>query len=119
MAINLEVAKAELGLEAGYSKPNFGFLSERSTILSALYKHMEPYGLRLMDLRLEHGGANVFDNQIVFYLFNYGMTVRIRVDRLEIACTELPKDHVEKVKSSIVDVFKALTDYRPEMRSCQ
>ncbi|GEM_PF-1983050 len=114
MATNLKVAKADLTFEAGFPQPEFSLFHDTGTFMHHLFKRLEPHGLRLNDLRVERGIANVGDHQIVCYLFNYWMTIRIRIDRIEVICSELPRDYVEKFKAAILDVLQAIKDYRPE-----
>ena len=115
VAIKLEVAKADLVFEAGYPQPEFDLFRDGATLLDRLFKRLEPYGLHLNDLRVERGVGNVGDQHILCYLFNYRMTVRIRVERIEIICSELPRDYVEKFGAAIVDVLRAVKDYRPDL----
>ncbi len=115
MAIMLDVAKADLAFEAGYSQPDFGLLDDRSAFLTYLFKRLEPHGLRLTDLRLEHGNINVGEQYITCYLFNYWMTVKIRLERIEINCSELPRSHTERFKAAIIDVLKAIKEHRPNL----
>lgn len=65
-----------------------------------LYRRLEPYGLKLADVRVERDAGNVADQHLLLYLFNYLMTVRIRVERIEVDCSELPEDVVEKLQST-------------------
>ena len=71
--------------------------------------------MRLTDIRFERGVGNVGDQHILLYLFNYWMTVRIRAERIEIICSDLPQEHVEKFKAAILDVLQAVKDYRPDL----
>ena len=114
MAINLNVEKAELTFEAGFPQPEFGLFLDVGTLMHHLFMRLEPHGFRLNDLRVERGSQNVVDHQIVCFLFNYSMTVRIRIDRIEVTCSQLPRDSVEKFKAAILDVLQAIKDYRPD-----
>ena len=114
MAINLQVQKADLAFEAGFPQPEFSLFHDAGALMHHLFKRLEPHGLRLNDLRVERGIANVGDHQIVCFLFNYWMTVHIRIERIEVICSELPRDYVEKFKAAILDVLQAIKDYRPE-----
>ena len=115
MAIKLEVARADLGFEAGYSHPEFSLFRDGSDLLHYVFKRLEPHGLRLTDLRVERGSGSVADHHILCYLFNYWMTVRIRVDRIEVFCSELPRDYVGKMKAALLDVCGAIKDHKPEL----
>ena len=115
MAIKLDVGKADLTFEAGFPQPEFGIFRDGAALLHHLFKRLEPYGLRLNDLRVERGAANVGDHQIICYLFNFWMTVRIRIDRIEVICSELPRDYVEKFTGAILEVLSSIKDYQPDL----
>jgi hypothetical protein len=111
----MEVAKADISFEAGYPQLEFGLFQETSAMLQHLFKRLEPHGLRLTDVRFEHSSTNIGEQYIQCYLFNYWMTIRIRIDRIEVICSELPRDYVDKFKAAILDVLGAVKDYRPEL----
>lgn len=115
MAIKLEVAKADLTFEGAYPQPEFALFGDGAALLHHLFRRLEPYGLRLTDMRFERGAGNVGDQCILLYLFNYWMTVRIRIERIEVTCSDLPQDQVEKFKAAILDVLRAVKDYRPDL----
>jgi hypothetical protein len=115
VAIKLEVSKADLAFEAGFPKPEFGLFQDGAALLDCLYRRLEPHGLRLPDIHCERGAGRVGDQHFLIYLFNYSMTVRIRVERIEVHCSELRQDLVEKFKAAILDVLRAVKDYRPEL----
>lgn len=115
MAIMLDVAKAELAFEAVYSQPEFGLFDDRSAILNHLFKRLGPHGLRLADIRFEQGNLNLGEQNIICYLFNYWMTVKIRLERIEINSSEMPREYVDKFKAAIVDVLRAVNDHRPNL----
>jgi hypothetical protein len=115
VAIKLEVAKADLLFEAGLTQPEFVLFRDTSALLHHLYKRLEPHGLRLNELRIERGSGNVADYHVLCYLFNYWMTIRVRLERIEIVCSDLPEQYVEKFKAAILDVLRAVKDHRPEL----
>jgi hypothetical protein len=109
------VEKAELIVEVGFERPDFALLQDPSTLLQHLFRRLEPHGLKLGDLRVERGAGNVADFHVLCYLFNYWMTVRVRVERVEVVCAELPADHVERFKVVTTDVLRALKDRSPDL----
>jgi len=114
VAIKLEVEKSDLAFEAGFPKPEFALFRDSAALLDSLYLRLEPHGLKLADIRLERVGS-VGEQHLLVYLFNYSMTIRIRVERIEITCSELPQDLVESFRAAILDVLRAVKDYRPEV----
>jgi hypothetical protein len=115
VAIKLDVSKADLAFEAGFPQPEFGLFRDVATLLDFLFKRLEPYGLRLSDIRVERGAGSVGDQHILCYLFNYGMTVRVRVERIEVVCSELPVNYLEKFKGAILGVLRAVKDFRSDL----
>lgn len=115
MSIKLDISKADLAFEAGFPKPEFGLLRDGATLMDHLYRRLERYGLQLTDIRFERGGGTVGDHHFLVYLFNYWMTIRIRVRGIEIICSDLPRDLVVEFKAAILDVLGAVKDYKPDL----
>lgn len=110
---HIEVVKADLTLEAGFPQPEFSLFENTSAFLGHIFKRLGPQGLRLADLRVERGSGSLGDLHIACLMFNYWMTVRFRVDRLEIVCAELPRNYVESVKTTAVSAMTAVRDHHP------
>lgn len=115
MPINFHVARADLYFEAGFNEPELGFFRDTAELLRQLFKSLEPHGARLSDIRVERGGGSIADFHVLCYLFNFWMTIRIRVDRIEIICSEFPQDHVEKFSAAIVDTLGAVHSFMPAL----
>jgi hypothetical protein len=116
VASKLEVTKGDLLFEAAFPKPDFALFRDTATLLDRLYLRLEPYGLKLTDIRIERGAGNIGDQHVLLYLFSYWMTVRVRVDRIEVNCSDLPQDLVEKFKAAIIDVLRAVADCKPNVQ---
>jgi len=115
MAVKFDVQRAELNFEAGFNQTDFKLFSDTHELLHQLYKGLEPHGVRLSDLRIERGAGTAADWHVLCYLFNFWMTIRIRLDRIEVFCSQLPQEYVAKYGSAIVDTLNALIAYRPEL----
>lgn len=113
MPIKLDVVKANLAFEAGYPQPEFGLVQNVSPLLDALFKRLAPHGLQLADIRIERGGDSVSDFHVLLHMFNGLMTIRVRVERIDVACAELPRDQVEKFTGVILDLLQAMTGHVP------
>lgn len=113
MVRKLDVEKADLSFEAGFVQPEFALLRDPPGLLRHLFLRLEPHGLRLGDMRIERGTGNVSDFHVLCYLFNYWMTVRIRVERVDVFCSELPQDHVQRFGAAITDTLRAVQDHSP------
>jgi len=111
----MEVTKADLTVEAALPRPEFTLFRDAAALLDCLYRRLEPYGLRLTDIRVERGAGNVGEQHFLLYLFNYWMTVRIRVERVEVYCSDLPPGQFDRFKAAMLDVLGAVKDHRPDL----
>jgi hypothetical protein len=109
------VAKGDLTFEAGFVQPEFGLLRDPSGLLSQLYRRLEPHGLRLTDLRIERRAGSPADSHVLCYLFNHLMMVRIRVERIEVVCSDLPQEQLRKFEAGITDTLRAVKDHLPSV----
>jgi len=116
MAIKFDVQHGELNFEAGFNQVDFKLFSDTHGLLDQLYNRLQPHGVRLSDLRIERGAGTAADWHVLCYLFNFWMTIRIRLDRIEVFCSELPQEYVTKFGSAIVDTLNAVVAHRPESR---
>jgi len=115
VATKASVERSELSFEAGFSQPEFSLFSNVAPLLQRLYARLQPHGLKLTDLRLERGTGGVAEQNVLFYLFDYWMTVRIRVERIEIHCSTVPnREYVDKFKAAMVDVLRAVQELKPD-----
>lgn len=115
MPARLHVVKGDLTFDAGFVRPEFALLRDTPGLLSQLYRRLEPHGLRLTDLRVERGTGSVADSHVLCYLFNYRMMVRIRVERIEVVCSDLPQDYIQKFEPGITDTLWAVKDQLPNV----
>lgn len=115
MSTTFQVEKGDLLFEASFEGPDFAFFQDTAGLLRHLFQRLERYGLRLNDLRVERGTGSVAEFHVLCYLFNYWMTIRVRVDRAEVMCANLPKEDVETLKAVILDVLTAIRDHRPNL----
>jgi len=115
VAVKFDVAKADLTFEAGFGQPEFALFRDTPGLLRHLFKRLEPHGLRLADMKIERGGGSSADFHILCYLFNFVMTVRVRLDRIEVYCTDFPRDHVQKFSASILDALAAVQAHLPDL----
>ena len=116
MAVTLEVTKGDLVFEAAFPRPEFTLFRDIGHLFDRLFVHLEPHGLRVHDIRVERGSGTVADQHALLYLFNYWMTVRVRVDRVEVTCTELPRAAVPAFATAIVGVLRAVLEHRPALQ---
>ena len=115
MAARLEIPRADLFFNAAFSRPEFAIFRENSSLLDCVYRRLEPNGLRLADMRFEGEPGSLGDRHLLLSLFDYMITVRLRADRVEVVCAELPRNIVEKFQGAIVNLLRALKDHGPDL----
>lgn len=115
MAGDFHVERADLHFEAGYNEPEFALFRDTAELLRHLFKKLEPHGARLSDIRIERGDGSAADFHVLCYLFNFWMTIRIRVDRIEIICSVFPRDYADKFGAAIVDTLDAISSFRGDI----
>jgi len=111
----LEVSRADLVFEAAFPAPVFSLFRDPAGLLERLYARLASYGLGLNDLRVERGTGQALDLHILVYLFNYTTTLRVRVDRVEVVCSELPREDVERITAAIIDALSGVREYRSDL----
>jgi len=116
MATIFAVSQAEFQLEAGFSQAEFSLFRETNNFLDHLFKALQPHGARLADLRVETGGGSAADFNVLCYLFNYWVTLRIRIDRIEMVGSQMPQDYVHKYGAAIVDALLAVRNYHQNLK---
>ena len=115
MAVKFSVTKADLTFEAGFGQPEFALFRDTPGLLRHLFKRLEPHGIRLVDMKIERGSGSAADFHVLCYLFNFVMTVRVRIDRIEVFCTDLPRDYVQKFSAAILDTLAAVQAHLPDL----
>jgi hypothetical protein len=115
MASKFTVSQADFQLEAGFSEAEFSLFRETSSLLDYLFQALQPHGARLTDIRVETGAGSAADFNVLCYLFNYWVTLRVRIDRLEIIASQLPQDYVHKYSAATVDALRALRNYHKDL----
>lgn len=115
MAVKFNVSRGDLSFEAWFSQPEFGLFRDTQALLHQLYKGLEPDGIRLNDMRIETGAGSVADSHLLCYLFDFMMTIRVRVDRAEIYCSQLPQDYLQRFGAALVHTLGALRAHWPPL----
>lgn len=116
MATKFTVSQAEFQLEAGFSEVEFSLFRETHSLLDHLFRALQPHGARLADIRVDTGGGSAADFNVLCYLFNYWVTLRVRIDRIEIVGSQLPQDYVHKYGAAIVDALLSVRNYHQSLK---
>jgi hypothetical protein len=116
MATKFTVSQAEFQLEAGFSQAEFSLFRDTNDFLDHLFKALQPHGARLADIRVETGAGSAADFNVVCYLFNFWVTLRVRIDRIEMVASQMPEDYVHKYGAAIVDALLGVRNYHQNLK---
>lgn len=113
MPIKFNVAKADLGLDSVFAKPQFGLFRDVAGLMQHLFGRLESHGLRLQDLKIERGTGSVADYHVLCHLYNFLMAVRVRTEKVEINWLEAPENLVERFGIATVETLSAVRAHLP------
>lgn len=117
MPIKLAVSRSDLTIEAAYPQPQFGLFQENRGLYTRLAARLLPHGLKLSEMKIEHGNGSIGEYHLSFFLLEYLLVVRVRVDRTEVYCTQLTDDNKSRVVAAAKETLACLretigTEYR-------
>jgi hypothetical protein len=115
MATKFNVSQAEFQLEAGFGQAEFSLFRDTNNFLDHLFKALQPHGARLADIRIETGAGSAADFNVLCYLFNYWVTLRVRIDRIEMVGSQMPQEYVHKYGAAIVDTLLSVRNYHQNL----
>ena len=115
MPSRLHVAKADLNLDASFTQPEFSLFRDTDGLLQSLFARLQQHGLRLQDMKIERGTGSVGEFHVACYLYNFMMAVRVRPEKIEIGCFEVPENYVERLLAAIVDALLAVQSHLPSL----
>lgn len=107
MGIRFDVSRADFTLEAAYQAPEFAAFRDTSRLLHRLFGALRPHGVKLSDLKIERGRGTLDEFYVLCYLFDFLMTIRVRLDRMEINCSYLAAENVQRFSGAVVDALTA------------
>jgi len=105
------VSRSDATIEAGYFQPQFGLFRDEGGFLARLLTQLSPHGLKLSDVKIERGNGTLSDLHLLCYLFEYLLTIRVRVDRVEIYCSHLTEDNKKAVTAASLDTLTCIREH--------
>lgn len=82
--IKIHARHVDLAYSANLEPPAFDLAVRWVELQSAIYSHFSPYKLRLTDIKVESSGPNPADISIACWMLSYGLSVRFRLDKVEV-----------------------------------
>lgn len=114
MATDFIVERGDLHFHASYAEPLFALWKDSDMLFQRLFSSLSKHGLQLTDLKWNQP-ASVGDVQLSFYLFNFAVGVRLRIDRIEVEAFEVRKVDQEQLERAVIDLIGALRSHKPEL----
>lgn len=114
MAIDFKVERGDLNFHANYAEPLFALWKDTDQLFQRLFSSLSKHGLQLTDLKWNQLGS-VGDVQLNFYLFNFAVGVRVRIDRIEVETFDIRKVDQEQLERAVIDLIGALRSHKPEL----
>lgn len=109
MPIKFSASRADFRLDVPFERPQFALFQDGSGLISHLFTALEPHGLRLSDLKVERGTGGLAEIHVLCNLFEYALTIRVWIDRVEVICLYVESEEKEKKYSAaIVDALVAI-----------
>lgn len=117
MATTFNIVRADFALDAVYQRPEFATLRDSGSLLARLYSGLEPHGIKLSDFKVERGAGSLADFHVLCYLFDFLLTIRIRLDRVDVVGSSLSKENITRFSTAVIDALHAVrahlnSDYR-------
>lgn len=110
MPIKLVVSRSDVTIEAAYQQPQFGLYQENRGLYARLVARLSPYGLKLSDMKIERGNGSLGEYHLSFFLLEYLVVVRVRVDRSEIYCAHLTDDNKNRVIAAATETLACVRE---------
>ena len=111
MMTRFDVSRADFTLEALYQRPAFGAFRDGLAMPARLFEALESHGLKLGDIKIERGNGSLADYHVFCQLFDFRMTVRVRLDRVEIISVQLTDENVKGFSMAAVDALTAVREH--------
>lgn len=113
MTPTFKVTQGDLTFRSDFPQPVFDLFRDSWGLQKQLFARMEKHGVRLTDIKPERGSGSLGDLNIVCFLFNFSVTVRVSLERVEILCFDLARVPPNMLNDAGMDALEAITNYGP------
>lgn len=115
--IRLQARHMGLTYSANLAPPAFEIGARWVELQSAIYAHFSAYKLQLTDIKVESYGPNPADISIACWMLSYGLSVRFRLDKVEVWSNSARLATDTALATDIVDhAIEVLRATSPEAR---
>lgn len=110
MSAKFVVSRSDVTIEASYPQPQFGLFRDEAGLLERVVARLSHHGLKLSDMKIERGNGSLGDLHLFYYLLDFLLTIRVRVDRVEIYCSLLTDDNKKSVIAAATDTLACVRE---------
>lgn len=111
----LRVRQSEFQFVAAFERPIFHLWAQPPSLFTQLHNELGIHGFRATDLRWEQG-VGAMDARLVFHLSGFRLTVKLRVDQLDVQAFDLAGLQPESTADAVLGILKALQAYSGDLR---
>jgi hypothetical protein len=115
MAVAFSAQRANLTFQATFGEHMFSLWRSPELLFKNLFSRLAQYGLQLDDLKWGNSTA-VGDVHLVFFLLNFAVVTRIRIDRFEFEAFDLLRVDLDQVAQAASQVLDALVEHDSTLR---
>jgi hypothetical protein len=108
VATTFSVSQADFTLNAAFQRPEFGLFQNTGALVQRMFESLKLHGVRLADMKIERGNGALSEFLLLCQLFNYAMSIRTRIEHVEIICVQLSEENLKRFSPAIVDALLSL-----------
>jgi hypothetical protein len=109
-----EIRQEQVSLQAHFVKPAFGLLIDTPPLAKHLFETLDSYGVRLGDFKLDSTGETFGEVNLQIVLQSLA-TVRLFLDRIDLASSYLPFLTDFRDGSFTADLLRSIQDYSADI----
>lgn len=107
--------QSDFAMEADFAEPHFGLFQEFPAFASTILQGLKPQGLGVSDMRWE-SATGLGEVNFHCFLFNFGATVRVDLQKVETRCGDLRRVDRSRVETAAVEAIRALKRHARDLR---
>jgi hypothetical protein len=115
MSAEFKLSQGDLFFQSDFAEPAFGLFRDSWPFYGRLYSRLSSHGLRLMDMKPERGSGSLGDAHLACSFLNFAVTIRIRLDRVEIQCLDVTRIDAKNRNGITIGTLQTLKEHVPNL----
>lgn len=113
-AVPFRVDRSELNVQLTFSRPFWPIANNVSSLYAGLLNHLRDFGLTSHGLRSDVGDGSLGSFNVNFWLLQFGLIVRIRLDGVELNAPSFNVD-LDQLEAAFLALDRSLHEVDPEV----